>query len=194
MPSDNRPEPISYGWWPSSIGADLVAARSTSYDAVHTTGDTVTWLETRPVEGCTVVATWAAGQGTKDATPDGFDVSTSIHAYGGGAYTYTPAGLVVVNAEDQRLHLIGSDGAVRPITPPSDDRYGDLRPLDATTLVCVRERPDELVVLPFDGSAPPRPMHEGHDFYAFPRTTRDRRQLAWITWDNPNLPWDGSDL
>jgi len=175
----------------------VVAARSTSYDAVHTTGDTVAWLETRPADGCTVVTTWTPGQGTKDATPDGFDVSTSIHAYGGGAYTYTPAGLVIVNAEDQRLHLIDPDGAVRPITPPSDDRYGDLLPLDATTLVCVRERPggpDELVVLPLDGSAPPRPVHEGHDFYAFPQTSRDRRQLAWITWDNPDLPWDGSDL
>ncbi len=197
MPSDGRPELISYGWWPSSIGADLVAARSTSYDAVHTTGDTVAWLETRPADGCTVVATWTPGQGTKDATPDGFDVSTSIHAYGGGAYIYTPAGLVVVNAEDQRLHLIDPAGVVRPITPSSDDRYGDLRPLDATTLVCVRERPggpDELVVLPLDGSALPRPVHDGHDFYAFPRTSRDRRQLAWITWDNPKLPWDGSDL
>ena len=125
MPSDDRRELISYGWWPSSIGADVVAARSTSYDAVHTTGDTVAWLETRPADGCTVVTTWTPGQGTKDATPDGFDVSTSIHAYGGGAYTYTPAGLVIVNAEDQRLHLIDPDGAVRPITPPNNDRYGD---------------------------------------------------------------------
>jgi dipeptidyl aminopeptidase/acylaminoacyl peptidase len=197
MPSEDRRESVPYGWWPSSIGADVVAARSTSYDAVHTTGDTVAWLEARPADGCTAVATWTPGQGLKDATPDGFDVGTSIHAYGGGAYTSTPAGLVVVNAEDQRLHLIDPGGTARPITPPSDDRYGDLRPLDATTLVCVRERPggpDDLVVLPLDGSTPPRPVHEGHDFYAFPRPSRDRRQLAWVTWDNPNLPWDGSDL
>ncbi|MGH3906640.1 MAG: prolyl oligopeptidase family serine peptidase [Pseudonocardiaceae bacterium] len=197
MPSDDSRGLAPYGWWPSSIGADVVAARSTSYDAVHTTADTIAWLETRPADGHTVVATWTPGQGTRDATPDGFDVGTSIHAYGGGAYIYTPAGLVVVNAEDQRLHLIDPDGAARPITPPSDDRYGALRPLDATTLVGVRERPggpDELVVLPLDGSAPPRRLHGGHDFYAFPRTNRDRRQLAWVTWDNPNLPWDGSDL
>ncbi|MGH3919354.1 MAG: S9 family peptidase [Pseudonocardiaceae bacterium] len=197
MPSDDRPELVPYGWWPSSIGADVVAARSTSYDAVHTTGNTVAWLETRPADGCTVVVTWAPGEGTRDATPEGVDVGTSIHAYGGGAYTYTPAGLVVVDAEDQRLHLIDRDGEAQPITPPSNDRYGDLRPLDATTLICVRERPggpDDLVVLPLDGSTPPRPVHDGHDFYAFPRISRDRRQLAWVTWDNPNLPWDGSDL
>ncbi len=188
---------MPYGWWPSSIGADVVAAWSRSYDAVHTSGDTVAWLETRAAEGRTVVATWTLGQGTEDATPDGFDVGTSIHAYGGGAYSYTPVGLVVVNAEDQRLYLIDPDGAAQPITPPGDDRYGDLRPLNTTTLVCVRERPggpDDLVVVPLDGSAPPRPVHEGHDFFASPRISRDRRQLAWVTWDDPNLPWDGSDL
>ncbi|MGQ0773591.1 MAG: TolB family protein [Pseudonocardiales bacterium] len=197
MPSEDRRESVPYGWWPSSIGAALVAARSTSYDAVHTTADTVAWLETRPTDGRTAVATWTLDQGTRDATPEGFNVGTSIHGYGGGAYTYTPAGLVVVNAEDQRLYLIGPDRASRPITPTSDDRYGDMRPLDATTLICVRERPggpSDLVVLPLDGSVPPRPLHEGHDFYAFPRTSPDRRQLAWVTWDNPNLPWDASDL
>lgn len=197
MPFEGGREVVPYGWWPSSIGADVVAARSKSYDAVRTTADTVAWLETRPAEGRTVVATWTPGRGTRDATPDGFDVGTGIHAYGGGAFTYTPAGLVVANAEDQRLYLIGPGRAARPITPPGDDRYGDLRALDATTLVCVRERPggsDALVVLPLDGSAPPRPIQEGHDFYASPRIRRQGPQLALISWDNPNLPWDGSDL
>ncbi|MGH3943049.1 MAG: prolyl oligopeptidase family serine peptidase [Pseudonocardiaceae bacterium] len=197
MPSEDGREVVPYGWWPSSIGADLVAARSRSYDAVHTTTDTVAWLETRPAEGRTVVVTWTPGRGTRDTTPDGFDVGTGIHAYGGGAFTHTPAGLVVVNAGDQRLYLIGLGGAARPITPPGDDRYGDLRALDATTLVGVRERPngpDALVVLPLDGSVPPRPIQEGHDFYAFPRIRRQGSQLAWISWDDPNLPWDGSDL
>lgn len=193
-----RPSMVaSYGQWPSSIGAGLVAARSTSYDAVRTIGQAIAWLETRPSDGRTVVATWSPGHGTRDVTPDGFDVGTSIHAYGGGAYAHTPAGLVVVSADDQRLHRVDHDRAASPITPPSDDRYGDLRPLDGTALVCVRERtggPDDLVVLPVDGSAPPRAVHEGHDFYAFPRSSSESRRLAWITWDDPNLPWDGSDL
>jgi hypothetical protein len=64
-----------------------------------------------------VVATWALGRGARDATPDGFDVGTGVHAYGGGAFTYTPAGLVVVNAQDQRLYLIGPGGAARNLIP-----------------------------------------------------------------------------
>ena len=80
----------------------MVAARSRSYDAVQTIADTVTWLETRPAEWRTVVATRTPGRGIRDATPEGFDVGTDIHAYGGGAYVQTPAGLVVVSAGDQR--------------------------------------------------------------------------------------------
>ncbi len=165
---------------------------------MHTTGDTVAWLETRPADGRTAVSAWTPGCDTRDVTPPGFDVGTSIHAYGGGAYAYTPEGLVVVSADDQRLHRIDHNGTARPITPPSDERYGDLRPLlHGTALVCVREHPDgpdDLVVLPLDGAAPPRTLHEGHDFYAFPRPSPDGRRLAWISWDNPNMPWDGSDL
>lgn len=188
---------IPFGWWPSPIGAGLVAARSTSYDAVHTTGERVAWLETRPDDGRTVVATWTPSQGVRDATPDGFDVGTSIHAYGGGAYVYTPTALVVVSADDQRLYRVDHDRAARAITSPGDERYGDLRPIAGAGVVCVRERrggPDDLVVVPVDGSAPPRTLHEGHDFYAFPRPSPDARRLAWISWDHPNQPWCGTDL
>ena len=59
---------IPYGWWPSSIGAGLVADGSTSYDAVHTSGETVAWLETRPGDGRTVVVMWTPGHGVRDAT------------------------------------------------------------------------------------------------------------------------------
>ncbi|MGH4018721.1 MAG: hypothetical protein ACRDT0_05660, partial [Pseudonocardiaceae bacterium] len=62
-------QPTPYGWWPSPLGADVVAARSTSYDAVHTTGETVAWLETRPTDGRTAVVTWTPAHGTRDATP-----------------------------------------------------------------------------------------------------------------------------
>ncbi|HEU0090373.1 MAG TPA: prolyl oligopeptidase family serine peptidase [Pseudonocardiaceae bacterium] len=197
MAADLGRRVVPYGWWPSSVGADVIAAGSTTYDAVHTSGEAVAWLEARPTDGRTRVVSWTPGHGVRDATPDGFDVGTAIHAYGGGAYTCTSTGLVVVNADDQRLYRVDRERAARPITAPSGDHYGDLRPLDATALICVRERPggpDDLVVLPVDGSAAPRTLHEGHDFYASPRPSPDGRRLAWVTWDDPNLPWDGSDL
>ena len=48
--------------------------------------------------------------------------------------------------------------------------------------------------LPADGSAPPTVLVTGPDFVAAPRISRDGRQLAWLTWDHPDMPWDGTEL
>jgi dipeptidyl aminopeptidase/acylaminoacyl peptidase len=34
----------------------------------------------------------------------------------------------------------------------------------------------------------------GRDFYAAPRISPDGRSLAFLCWDHPRMPWDGTDL
>ena len=34
----------------------------------------------------------------------------------------------------------------------------------------------------------------GSHFYAFPTASPDGRRLAWIAWNHPQMPWDGTEL
>ena len=34
----------------------------------------------------------------------------------------------------------------------------------------------------------------GHDFFSSPRLSDDGARLAWLTWDHPRMPWQGSEL
>jgi dipeptidyl aminopeptidase/acylaminoacyl peptidase len=204
---DKAPKAVSpYGLWPSQIDAKEVARQATAYDAVHTSGVAVYWLETRPSQdGRAVVVRWTGDAGAADAVPARFDVGSRVHEYGGGAYLPAGRTLFACSQSNQRLYRIDEERDPVPITPepptPASLRYADLRLVSSgALLVCVRERHqdgqvvNELVALPADGSADPWVVAGGHDFYAAPRPSPDGRRLAWLTWDRPCMPWDGADL
>jgi dipeptidyl aminopeptidase/acylaminoacyl peptidase len=199
-----------YGSWPSPISAELVAGSAVSLNVVLVDGDAVLWLEGRPLEGgrqvvCRSVPTGDGWSDPEDLTAERFNVRTRVHEYGGGSCAVHRGTLFFSNYTDQRLYRQDPGAEPRPITPEPATRAG-LRYADATLdpdgiwLVCVRESHDgdevrnELVVLPADGSAPPRVLASGRDFYAAPRLDGRGERLAWLEWDHPRMPWDGTVL
>jgi dipeptidyl aminopeptidase/acylaminoacyl peptidase len=195
-----------YGTWSSPVSAAEVAAGGVGLQETTLDGEVAYWLELRPAEAGRTVLVRAASSGTpEDVTPPGFDVRTRVHEYGGGAYVTDGDTVFFSNFADQRLYRQDAGAAPRPITPeppsPASLRYADgrLTP-DGARLVCVRERHDaegvtnEIVALPADGSAEPRIVATGHDFFASPRMSRDGERIAWLRWDQPRMPWDGTEL
>lgn len=170
---------------------------------------TVWWLEGRAAEGGRVVLVRLdPGCEPKDAVPAGFNVRTSVHEYGGGAYCVHEGIVFASSFDDQRLYRIDSAGEPVPITPAVDDRrhrYADGRVTpDGSLWIGVRERHaesdraadvvNELVAIPADGSGEPRVIAGGRDFYANARTSADGARLSFLAWDLPWMPWDGCEL
>jgi dipeptidyl aminopeptidase/acylaminoacyl peptidase len=76
---------------------------------------------------------------------------------------------------------------------------------DRTEVWCVQERHEDgkvsraIVAIPLDGSAAENPeaireLVTGPDFFAFPTPSPDGSRLAWISWNHPHMPWDGTEL
>jgi dipeptidyl aminopeptidase/acylaminoacyl peptidase len=194
-----------YGTWPSPLDADTIASVPRyAFDALSVAWPAVRWLEARPSEGGRVaLVEWRDGA-IVELTPDGFNARTRVHEYGGGACWFHGDTAYCSSFADSRLYRVEGRRAT-PVTPePPEDhslRYadGNLTP-DGRLVVCVRERHEngevhnELVALPADGSSEPRIVAAGHDFYAAPRVSPDGTRLAWICWDHPRMPWDGTEL
>jgi len=197
-----------YGAWPSPITAEMLATAGVGLGEAHLDDGVVYWTETRPTEGGRgVVCKGDPHSSPVDVTPDGFDARTRVHEYGGGAYTVHHGTVYFSNRSDARVYRQPEGGRPEAITPDTDGahRYADgaITP-DGRWWIGVRERHDlgpavadvvnELVAVPTDGSAEPRVVATGRDFYSSPRVAPDGGRLAWLEWDLPWMPWDGTEL
>ena len=159
----------------------------------------------RPTEGGRNVVVRRDPSGAQTAlTPQPFNARTRVHEYGGGDYLAVNSVLYYSNFSDQRVYRQDRGAEPRPITPGVDVRYADYC-LDETRsrLICIREdhqnagaeAANSIVALNLEGNTEPgRVLLEGNDFYSSPRVSPDGTQLAWLTWNHPNMPWDGCEL
>jgi dipeptidyl aminopeptidase/acylaminoacyl peptidase len=186
-----------FGSWTSPIAAAAVARAGVrlSEPALGEDGS-AWWLERRPLEGGRTVIV----RDGEEVTPLEFNVRTTVHEYGGGAWLLDGETVFFSHWDDQRLYRRDPGGSPVPITPEGPYRYADGRALpDGSAIVCVRETHgdgepvNEVVRIPLDGGAP-EPIASGRDFYASPRPSPDGRVLCWLCWDHPNMPWDGCEL
>jgi dienelactone hydrolase len=197
------PRVSQYGAWTSPITADLTAASAISLITAAVDGPDIYWIESHPNEGgrYTVVRRQPNGS-LNECTPSGFYVRSTVHEYGGGAFTVSDGVIYFVNFKDQHLYRQPLGKQPKLLTPGDGCRYADIV-LDTrrNRLVCVREdhrgvgqAVNTIVGVSEEGDNNGQVLTAGNDFYSSPRLSPDGARLAYLTWNHPHMPWDGCEL
>ena len=192
-----------YGSWKSPITTDLIVSGAVGLGQISLDGNDVYWVEMRPSEGGRMVIVRRGPDGTTaDVTPEPYSVRTRVHEYGGGAFLVADGTVFFSNFADQRMYRQKPGDEPKAITPEAPLRYAD-GVFDARRgrVICVREdhsgegEPvNAIVAVDVEGVAAQRALYNGSDFCAAPRLSPDGNSLAWLSWNHPNMPWDGTTL
>lgn len=193
-----------HGLWQSPISAAMAASKAIRLGDIAIDGEDIYWSEMRPTEnGRHVVVKRTPNGRISDVTPLPFSARTRVHEYGGAAFAVSNGTVWFSNDDDQRLYRQAPGTAPRPITPKGDRRYAE-GAIDGRRkrMICVcedhtaagREAINQLVSIDLEGVEEVRVLASGMDFYASPRISQDGNWLAWLAWNHPNMPWDGTEL
>ena len=195
-----------YGSWKSPITSDLIVKESIGLGQVKMDGDHIYWVEMRPSEGGRQVIVRQAPDGsTVDVIPPGFNARTRVHEYGGGDYIANDSIVYFSNFSDQQLYRKAPDSEPQLVSEASPDaqlRYADFV-VDKSRgrLISIREDHREndreavnsIVAIPLAGDQA-QVLISGNDFYSSPQISPNGSRLSWLTWNHPNMPWDGCEL
>ncbi|AQQ54883.1 S9 family peptidase [Planococcus lenghuensis] len=192
-----------YGSWKSPVTTDLIVQGTTPLVSTGLLGQDLYWVEARPKEAGRNTVMRQAQDGTvTELTPAPYNVRTRVHEYGGISYCFLGGALYFSNFDDNFLYVRSEDGDIERITTDSNLRYADPAvDVRKQRTYWVREDHTEsaiaaettIVVMDTDGGNE-RIVVSGSDFYSSPRLSPDGSQLAYLTWQHPNMPWDESEL
>lgn len=189
MPHHDRP----FGLWPSPLSPSQMASQRRLNDlSWDDASGSLVWLEARSGHGMLLVD---PGRGH---APRELNVDRSARAqvgYGGGDMTVSQ-GYVYYAAEGRLFRQPLAQGMESSVMPSFGDAAAAAVSPDGRWVLYVHsyEGEDRLAAVDAQGERWPVRLAEGHDFYMQPVWHPIGRRIAWVAWDHPQMPWDGSLL
>jgi len=203
------PQVASYGVWDSPITADILAEEASFTFNMIVEGTSTYSCELRPTnQGRSTIVRRNIDGTTQDMTPPDFDVRTAVHEYGGGAFTVSQGIIYASHGDDGAVYIIKPNEAPYRLTEGQirldngqwqGTRLADMH-MTSYGLVAIGEHhdPDQpvdnfLALINVDNGSWVK-LASGYDFYSSPAISADRKKIAWICWNHPNMPWTNTEM
>lgn len=176
-----------YGQWLSPITTEWVTLGQKKFGNIVIDRETIYWDELRPSEGGRSVIVKSLPDGTtQEVSPPQLSVRSRVHEYGGAPFTVQDGKVYFVSDKDQRIYT-----GETPLTEPGI-RFADLQIYGSYLIAVAEKGHDNFLACLNLKTHQLTKLAEGHDFYASPVFFQD--QIAFLTWDHPRMPWDGTEL
>ena len=193
MTSITNKQSLPFGTWPSLVSPELISQTICLQDVQWAKdGTTLTWCQS--FSGKASILAKPAGEAPIDLT--GSHNPSGGVGYGGGEFSVGSDFIVFADKDGRLYHRAFGPGVAQPLTPAFGSAASPALSPDGKWVVFVHTYEDRDVLGRVDskGVLWPEKLASGANFYMQPALSPDGKALAWVEWDHPNMPWDGTRL
>lgn len=190
--NQNKQE-LPFGLWPSPITPAMIGQGFRLIDVMWAPdSDLLVWCQSQ--NGKSSLMAKPESEAPYNLTGE-LNPSGGV-GYGGGEFTAGPEGVVFAEKNGRLYYRPYGRGQTRPITPAFGGCASPAISPDGKRVLYINtyEDRDVLALADISGKSWPSVLAQGADFYMQPAWSPDGKAVAWVEWDHPNMPWDGTRL
>jgi len=188
-----------YGSFKSPITSKMLTEGSIKFLDIFVDQDDFFISEMRPQEKGRSAILKFNGKTFDEVLDKKFNARTKVHEYGGLSFAAKDGDIYFSNFDDQRIYKKNKKNNYIPITDIATDRYANFiidKKRDLIFAVQEEHLENEVInsVVKIDKDQKVKKIASGFDFYSSLAMSKEEKKLAFLAWNQPDMPWDGAEL